>query len=173
MGRKTFLGPVLAVTMAALLPAPASAQCRLCDTPATTRSDPVSGADVKLQIETSLNFDRLILNGQGEGIAVIRPDGSSLATGALSSVGPRAMVGTVSVHGEAGRAVRVEIPRQIELYSLGGGQITFDEVQSDLPSAPRLDSSGNLVFRFGGRIRLTGDSEGDFRGDLPITVEYL
>jgi hypothetical protein len=38
---------------------------------------------------------------------------------------------------------------------------------------PKLDSAGNLKFRFGGRIRLSGSSDGDFRGDLPITVEYL
>jgi len=38
---------------------------------------------------------------------------------------------------------------------------------------PRLDSGGKLTFRFGGRIRVTGNADGDFRGDLPITVEYL
>ena len=43
---------------------------------------------------------------------------------------------------------------------------------SDLPSLPRLDSAGNLSFRFGGRLRITGDADGQYRGDLPITVEY-
>jgi hypothetical protein len=37
---------------------------------------------------------------------------------------------------------------------------------------PRLDSSGTLTFRFGGRIRITGDADGDYRGDLPISAEY-
>lgn len=87
-------------------------------------------------------------------------------------VGPRAMVGTVLVHGDAGRGVRVELPRRIELYSLGGGRITLDDVASDLPAAPRLDAAGNLSFRFGGRLIITGDADGQFRGDLPITVEY-
>jgi hypothetical protein len=48
----------------------------------------------------------------------------------------------------------------------------FDEVTSDLTATPKLDAAGNLVFRFGGRVLITGDAEGDYRGDLPITVEY-
>jgi hypothetical protein len=83
------------------------------------------------------------------------------------------MVATVVVRGQPNRAVRVELPTRIELFSLSGSRIAFDQVESDLPSAPRLDSAGNLRFRFGGRLRVTGDAEGDYRGDLPVTVEYL
>jgi len=83
------------------------------------------------------------------------------------------MVGTVVVRGQSGRAVRVDLPTRIELFALGGGRVTLDQVETDLPSMPRLDSAGNLTFRFGGRLRVTGDAEGDYRGDLPITVEYL
>jgi hypothetical protein len=151
---------------------PAGAQCRLCARPSTTREEPREGQQVDLRIETSLNFDRLILSGEGQGTAVIRPDGSSSVQGAVGNISPRAMVGSATVHGEPGRAIRVELPRRIVLYSLSGGQITFDEMVSDLPSLPRLDSAGNLIFRFGGRLTVTGDAEGDYRGDLPITVEY-
>jgi hypothetical protein len=157
----------------AALPRAADAQCRLCDTPTTTHEESAGGDDIKIEIETHLSFDRLILAGPGEGAAVIRPDGSSVATGSVSNVGPRAIMGTVVVHGEPGRTIRVDMPRRVELFSLGGGRITFDEVVSDLPSLPRLDSAGNLTFRFGGRLRLSGDADGDYRGDLPITVEYL
>jgi hypothetical protein len=83
------------------------------------------------------------------------------------------MVGSVSVHGDAGRALRVEMPRRITLYSVSGGRIAVDDVETDLPSMPRLDSAGNLSFRFGGRLSITGDAEGQYRGDVPITVEYL
>lgn len=150
----------------------ADAQCRLCSAPVTARDDNAPKQDVKIEVESSINFDRLILLGEGDGAAVIRPDGSRAAEGAVSDVGPRAMVGTATVHGEPGRAVRVELPQRIELYSLSGGRIAFDQVVSDLPSLPRLDSAGNLSFRFGGRIRVTGDAGGEYRGDLPITVEY-
>ena len=173
MGGSRLLVLVLAAGAAAATPPwAAGAQCRLCDKPTASRDNPVDGGDVRLEIETSLNFDRLILFGAGEGAAVIRPDGSSTAEGAVAGIGPRAVVGTASVHGQPNRALRVELPRRIELYSLTGGKISVDDVTSDLASLPRLDSAGNLTFRFGGRVRISGDADGEYRGDLPITVEY-
>lgn len=151
----------------------ASAQCRLCDTPTTSRDEAGKGAPVALEIETSLSFDRLVLLGQGEGSAIIRPDGSTSALGMIGQVGPRAMVGSAVVRGEPNRVVRVELPQHIILYSSGGNAtIRFDDVVSDLPAMPRLDSAGALRFRFGGRLLISGEAEGDYRGDLPITVEY-
>lgn len=153
----------------------ASAQCRLCANPDTS---PVSmgtksSGDVDVQVETSLNFDRLILSGTGPGAMTIRPDGSSGVEGSVLEAGPRAMVGTVLVHGEANRMLRVEMPRRIELFSVSGGRITLDDITSDLPSIPRLDAAGNLRFRFGGRLILSGNSDGPFRGDLSISVDYM
>lgn len=150
----------------------ASAQCRLCDKPTTALSRTVDSEGLGLEIETSLSFDRLIPLGEGAGAAALRPDGSKVVEGGLSPVSQRAMVGTASVHGSPGRIVRISLPRRIDLYSPQGGRITVDDVLTDLPSLPRLDAAGNLTFRFGGRIRLTGDAEGDYRGDLPITAEY-
>jgi len=151
---------------------PAEAQCRLCSTPTTSLEDPSDPGRVMVEVETNLNFDRLIQVGAGDGSAVIRPDGSGSAQGALGPVGPRAMVGTAVLRGEPGRAVRVDLPPRIQLYSIGGGQIAFDQLTSDLPRMPRLDSNGTLTFRFGGRIHISGDADGDYRGDLPITAEY-
>jgi hypothetical protein len=173
MGGFRILALWLAVVAAAAAGlSPARGQCRLCEKPTTTLSQSVDGDGIELEIETSLDFGRLVLAGEGQGAAVIRPDGSNSAEGALAGVSPRAMVGTAVVHGTAGRAVRVELPPRIDLYSIRGGRITVDNVTSDLPSLPRLDSAGNLSFRFGGRITVTGDSEGDYHGDMPITVEY-
>ena len=59
------------------------------------------------------------------------------------------------------------------LHSLSGGEVSFDDVISDLPSLPRLDSTGNLTFRIGGRLTVSGDADGDYRGDLPINADYL
>ena len=160
----------LAVSVAG--PSPAGGQCRLCATPTTTLSSPGDGAGIALEVDSTLDFDRLILAGQGQGAAMIRPDGSSSAEGALAGVSPRAMVGSATVHGTPDRTVRVELPRTVELYSLGGGRITLEDVVSDLPSLPRLNSAGNLNFQFGGRVRISGEDDGDFRGELPITVEY-
>jgi hypothetical protein len=164
---------VLAASAAAAVGmAPAGGQCRLCDKPSTALSQSPDSDGISLEIESSLSFDRLVLAAAGQGAAVLRPDGSNAVEGALAQVSGRAMVGTAVVHGTPGRAVRVELPHRIDLYALSGGRISVDEVMTDLPSLPRLDSAGNLAFRFGGRITVTGDSDGDYRGDMPITVEY-
>ena len=144
----------------------------MCDKPTTALSQSPDGDGIELEIQSSLDFDQLILSGDGQGAALLRPDGSSSAQGALARVSPRAMVGTAAVRGAPGRAIRVELPHRIDLYSVSGGRITLDNVVSDLPSVPRLDSAGNLTFRFGGRVTVTGSSEGQYRGNMPITVEY-
>ena len=166
---------ILCIPLAAAIAqsCPAQAQCRLCEQPTTGR--PIAGEidDIQVQIETNLEFDRLVISGPGSGAATMRPDGSSGAEGSVGAVGPRARVGTVLVHGQPNRPVRVEIPRHIELYSLGGGRMVLEDVSTDLPGAPHLDAAGNLSFRFGGRLTLSGDADGQYRGDLPITVEYL
>lgn len=173
MGAFKVHSPLLAaMTLFAGGLSPASGQCRLCATPTTVIAQSPDGDGITLDIETRLDFDRLILAGEGQGAAVIRPDGSSRAEGALASLSPRAMVGTAIVHGTPDRAVRVELPPRISLYSVSGGQIAVDDIVTDLPSLPRLDSAGNLSFRFGGRVRISGGSDGDYRGDMPITVEY-
>jgi len=160
---------------AALLAAAPSAraQCRLCETPTTAPVQQGAEGKIDLQIEAALDFDRLIVSGAGEGSATLLPDGTRQFSGSVEAFGQRAMVGEASVRGEPGRPVRIDLPARIELYSMDGGRITIDEIVSDLSGVPRLDSAGNLKFRFGGRIRLSGNSDGDFRGDLPITVEYL
>ena len=172
MGRILLLAVSAAFAAWAAMPAPAAAQCRLCTQPSTSTASGAENDDIQLQVETNLSFDRLVLSGAGTGAATIRPNGSSGAEGSVMNVGARAMVATVLVHGDAGRAIRVELPRRIELFSLGGGRITLDDVASDLPAMPRLDAAGNLSFRIGGRLLLSGSADGQFRGDLPVTVEY-
>ncbi len=164
---------IAGVTAAAAISSPAGAQCRLCSQTATDRPEDKPNGDVELQVETGLSFDRLIISGSGGGAATIRPDGAKGVEGSVVEISPRAMVGTVLVHGEANRLVRVDLPRRIELYSMGGSRITLDDVTTDLKGPPRLDAAGNLTFRFGGRLIVSGDTDGQYRGDLPITVEYL
>jgi hypothetical protein len=172
MGRPGILAIVAALACAAV-GTRAPAQCRLCSTPTTSRTDPEATDKIALDVQTSLNFDQLVVDGGGAGSALIRPDGSTQNAGAVAGISRRAMVGTVVLHGQPDRMIRVELPSRIVLHSVDGGEISFDDVVSDLPSAPRLDSTGSLTFRFGGRLRVTGDAEGQYRGDLPITAEYL
>jgi hypothetical protein len=152
---------------------PARGQCRLCDEPTTLpRAEGPSGGDVEVRVESSLNFDRLLIAGPGSGAATLRPNGSSGAEGSVSQLGPRATVGMVTVHGDPDRAVRADLPRRIELFAMNGAKLTLEDVTTDLPPNPRLDAAGNLTFRFGGRLVVSGDADGPYRGDLPITVEY-
>src|SRR5688572_10127965 len=96
---------LVAAAAAAATQWPALAQCRLCDTPTTSPEIESADGPVRLEIETSLDFDRLIVAGVGTGSAMLRPDGTSSAEGVVTQVGPRAMVGTVLVRGEPGRAL--------------------------------------------------------------------
>jgi hypothetical protein len=170
-GASTLVVMLAAGAAIAAISWPANGQCRLCGTPTTAPTQETANDDVRLEIDTDLDFDRLIVGSQGGGDATLRPDGSALATGSID-MGPRARVATVIVHGQPGRALRIDVPHRIELYSLEGSRLTFDEVITDAPDVPKLDLAGNLTFHIGGRLRFMGGEDGDYRGDLPITVEY-
>ena len=162
-----------AAALAVSAAVPARAQGRLCATPTTPPDAQSRSGSVALEIEAGLDFDRLVVLGPGEGSATLAPNGTRQVSGVIGSIGGRAMVGEARVSGEPGRAVRIHLPRRIDLHSAGGQRVMIDDIVTDLPVRPRLDSAGTLSFRFGGRIEVSGDAEGDFRGDVPITVEYL
>ena len=172
--RPTFAVAVLA---ALALAAPASSQdvgapCQLCDT-APGEQDTKPATPVSLAVETSLDFDRLILAGAGSGSAEIGPDGSRSVSGSITAITARAVVGYVTIRGEPGRLVRILLPDRIILTGLSGGTIALGSIKSDLSAAPRLGSDGTLSFRFGGILHITGDIDGEFRGDVPIDVDYF
>ena len=155
-------------------PSAAAAQCRLCTNPSSgIESDSDGATPIRLEVEASLNFDRLVLTGIDGGTASLAPDGSRSVSGAVAELSSRAMVGSAVIRGEPGRMVRVSLPARIDMYGLNGNRISIDGIESDLPASARLDSSGSLSFRFGGRLQIIGDADGDYRGDVPITVEYL
>jgi hypothetical protein len=152
---------------------PVRAQCRLCSAPSTEAEKPDDGAPLQLEVAATLDFDRLVLLGAGSGSATLLPNGERSSSGTIATLSASAMVGTVTVHGEPNRIVRVDLPARIDLYSIGGSRIAIDRIETDLSGLPKLDSAGNLSFRFGGRLQVSGDSEGEYRGDVPITVDYL
>lgn len=167
----------LALAAAMGLAAPALSQdveapCRLCDTNSLL-IDEKPASPISLDVEASLDFDQLILAGTGSGTAELGPDGTRIVTGTVTALSARAMVGEVIIRGEPGRLLRVDLPRNIELFGFNGGSIHIDSIRSDLPAAPRLDSNGKLSFRFGGVIRVSGDTDGQFRGDVRIDADYF
>ena len=155
-------------------PDAARAQCRLCGKPTTALQQANSDAPIQLSLQATLDFDRLVQLGAGNGTVTLTANGDRSVSGTITAVSGRAMVGAISVHGEPNRPVRVELPSQIELYSVGGsGRIEIDDLATDLVSMPKLDAAGNLSFRFGGRLKISGDADGGYRGDVPVTVEYM
>ena len=175
MDRNCVLLAVLALAASpAAVPSRAAAQCRLCDTPTIERAADSAGASsVRLEVEASLDFDRLIVTGPNGGTASLAPDGSRSVSGAVTELTSRAMVGSAIIRGEPGRTVRISLPSRSVLHGLSGNSIAIDGIETDLPASARLDLNGSLSFRFGGRLQIIGDAEGDYRGDVPITVEYL
>ncbi|WP_169738080.1 DUF4402 domain-containing protein [Sphingomonas astaxanthinifaciens] len=150
-----------------------AAPCRLCGEGDTLTAPDEKAGPVALEVQTSLDFDRVILTGTAGGTAHVGPDGSRSTSGALAPMTGRAMNGDVVIRGEPNRQVRVELPRRIELYGFSGGMLTITAITSDLPAFPRLDAEGRLRIRFGGELYVSGDAEGTYRGDVPITVDYL
>lgn len=176
LGRRPILGCV-ALSAALGIAAPALSQdvvapCSLCE-PTDNAASEKPDEPVRLQVEASLDFDRLILGNGGNGSAELGPDGSRIVTGAVTAISSRAMVGQLTIRGEPGRSVRIDLPQSAELFGFNGGSIRLESIRSDLPAMPRLDGNGRLNFRFGGIVHVTGDLDGDYRGDVRVQVEYF
>ncbi len=67
---------------------------------------------------------------------------------------------------------RVAVPPSVDLESGSGASARVTGLATDLGAAPRLGPDGRLVFRFGGRLQVAGATDGDYRGRIPVTVEY-
>jgi hypothetical protein len=165
------LGGVLGLTASAL-PQDVTPPCALC-APISGTVEEKPATPVSLSVETKLDFGQIILAGGGDGSAQLEPDGVRNVSGSVTAISARAMLGEVVIHGERGRQLRIDLPRHIDLFGLNGGSIRLESIRSDLPPLPRLDDNGRLSFRFGGVVRVSGDVDGQFRGDVPIEVEYF
>ena len=177
-GTMRWTSAILVCCLLASASAPAAAgasPCRLCDNGdgTLTSSTSTDAKPMALEVQTSLDFDRVILTGPAGGTATLAPDGGRHISGALAALTGRAMTGEVVIRGEPGRQVRVELPQRIDLYGFAGGTLALTRISSDLPPMPRLDTDGRLRVRFGGELFVGGDAEGEYRGDVPITVDYL
>jgi hypothetical protein len=180
LGRKTALFSLALAgalgIVAPAMPQDVSAPCRLCESRGeagngTAQDKPAT--PMRLSVETRLDFGQIILAGSGDGSAQLGPDGARSVSGSVTAISARAMLGEVVIQGEAGRQIRIDLPHHIELYGMNGGSIRLESIRSDLPPMPRLDGGGRLSFRFGGMVRVSGDLDGEFRGDVPIDVEYF
>lgn len=167
------LGFGLALSPAGPLSAPAAAQCALCG---ITPGDPANAAQplpLEIEVETALDFDRIIVEGAGSGLVRLMPDGRTDISGAVQSISGRARIGRLVLRGEPNRPVQVSFPDKLELVGLKGSVISIRSLVTNLPQSPVLDSTGQLAIDFGGELEVSGDSDGDFRGNLTVRADYL
>ena len=169
----------LALPFAALLvlaPVQASAQCLLCsDTPPPPESI-VGGLlpelPLRVEIIADLDFARLVA-GSGGGSVTLDPRGGSGQTqGDISPLGGFGFSGRVIVTGTPLKNVRITLPDSAVLTSSTGRTARLTAIQTGQSPVMRLSLLGRLEFAFGGRLEIEGGSDGDYRGRIPVTVNY-
>lgn len=164
--------PVFFLCIAA--PSTASAQCMLCgkqesgSVPTSRKAD----TPLRIDIETQLDMGRVAAGAMGGEVELDPLSGARRLRGDVVDLGGFAVTGTVTVTGEPGAAVRVILPASVDLESDRGRSARVSGLVTDLGAAPRLGPDGRLRFRFGGRLQIAGLDDGDYRGRIPVTVEY-
>lgn len=155
-------------------PSVAAAQCMLCgkqesgSVPASRKAE----VPLRIDIETQLDMGRVAAGAGGGEVEIDPVTGVRRVRGDVRDLGGFAVTGTVTVRGEPGAEVRVFLPASVDLESGSGGTARVVGLATDLSAAPRLGPDGRLIFRFGGRLQVSGASGGDYRGRIPVTVEY-
>jgi len=161
----------------ALMPQSAYAECRLCAIPAGgevgSASDQKTEKPLRIEITTNLNFSRLaLLNRAGGEVSIDPVSGYRRISGALTDLGGMSLSGEGRLEGEPGRYVRVTMPERITLNAPNGSVAELVKLDTNLPAQAQLDRDGRLSFTFGGNLRVSGSSSGQFRGRIAITAEY-
>jgi hypothetical protein len=171
MGR--IVAMLAAAAIAAIPPAHAAEGeivCKLCT---EARDQNRERAPIDIDIESGISFSRMAMLYRGDGVAAIDPFSGQQVTGNnLMDLGGMSFTGRARVTGEPLQPVRVDLPGSVTLHTPGGATAELTDFRTDLPDLPVLDANGNLEFTFGGKLRTTGDGAGDFRGRIPIRVDY-
>ncbi|MEY4269039.1 MAG: hypothetical protein RLZZ58_255 [Pseudomonadota bacterium] len=164
---------VLALIGAVGAASPAAAQCQLC--PPEARSGETASASfrpLRITITANLDFSRVAAGDGGGAVSIDPVSGTRDLSGDIVDLGGMMLGGEVTVTGEPGQLVHVDIPRDIILESDDGRTARVTDLGTSLSPAPRLGPDGVLTFRFGGRLNVGRDDDGNYRGRIPINVEY-
>jgi hypothetical protein len=151
----------------------ASATSRAADDRACELCSQSEGRPLTVEVESGLQFSRLALRGRGDGDALIDPETGEKRVGAnMIDLGGLSFEGRARVTGEPLRPVRIDLPPRVLLRSADGAEAELTDFVTDLPPVAMLDENGALSFAFGARIATRGARGGQFRGRIPIRVEY-
>lgn len=137
------------------------------------RIGPNGERPLSISIESGLQVGRLGLTGRQDGTAAIDPQTGAKEVGAnMIDLGGLAFQGKATITGQPLKPVRIELPQTVVLHSPSGAQAELSNFRTDLPPVAMLDANGMLQFNFGATISSKGGQGGDFRGRIPIRVEY-
>lgn len=169
MKHRLFLGFVLALGGAPAV----AAQCMLCAQDksggAATRQ---AETPLRVEVETRLDMGRVAVGAMGGDVEIDPVSGARRLRGDVVDLGGFALTGVVTVRGAPGAEVRVILPASVALEGGHGRTARVTGLVTDLSAAPCLGADGRLQFRFGGRLQVAGLDDGDYRGRIPVTVEY-
>ena len=158
---------ILAIALAT--PTAAQGECRLC----YSDSGKPGERPLELEIFADLNFARLALAGHEGGSAEVdAASGSKRTGGSVVNLGGLPITGRGRVTGEPLREVRIDLPQSVPMTAPEGGAADLSGFTTDLPSHPTLNANGELNFSFGARLVLRSGRGGNYRGRIPITVDY-
>lgn len=164
---------VMAVLAALTLAAPAAAQCQLCPPDTATGGETAqSFRPLRVTVTANLDFSRIASGDVGGTVAIDPVSGARTLSGDVVDLGGMMLSGQATITGEPGQVVHIDMPREIELESDDGRTARVTHVETSLTPAPRLGPDGMLTFRFGGRLRVGPNDDGNYRGRIPINVEY-
>ena len=154
-----------------MLCAPAAAQdCRLCY--ASGNLAP-GQRPLTIEIWSDLNFSKLALTGRAGGSAELAASGGAKqTTGDLIDLGGISVSGHGKITGMPLREVRIELPDRVDMTTVDDGHAELAHFTTDLPTHPALNANGELEFNFGARMVLSGGRGGNYRGRIPISVDY-
>lgn len=159
----------LAIGLALAAPAAAQSDCRLC----YSDSGKPGERPLTLEIFADLNFAKLALTGRDGGSAEVdAASGSKRTGGSVMSLGGMTVTGRGRVTGEPLKEVRIDLPQSVPMTAPDGGSAELTGFTTDLPSRPTLDVNGELTFSFGAKLVLRSGRGGNYRGRIPITVDY-
>ncbi|WP_374531335.1 DUF4402 domain-containing protein [Novosphingobium sp.] len=151
-------------------PSPGQDSCRLCF--GETAAVPGERA-LSIEIWADLNFSKLALTGQDGGSAVVDPaTGTKRAQGGMIDLGGMTVSGHGRISGMPYREVRLDLPQKVMMTTPDGGTGELNSFTTDLPAHPMLDGNGNLEFNFGAKLVIRSGRGGNFRGRIPISVDY-
>lgn len=158
---------ILALVLAA--PAAAQSDCRLC----YSETGKPGERPLTLEIFADLNFAKLALAGRDGGSAEVdAASGSKRTGGAMVNLGGMAVTGRGRVTGEPLKEVRIDLPQSVPMSAPDGGTAELTGFTTDLASRPTLDANGELTFSFGAQLVIRHGRGGNYRGRIPITVDY-